>query len=103
MSIYIQLLLLAWVTVFVVDLSGVVTSFGEWMGRPLRRPLSCSRCMTWWLGLLWAVCTRSLTWAVVGYIAALAYLTPVLMSAAVAVSDLLLGIISKLKFPTNKQ
>lgn len=99
MSIYLQLLLLAWVTVFVVDLSGVVTSIGEWLGRPLRRPFSCSTCMTWWLGLLWAACTRSLTWAVFGYIAALAFLTPVLMSAAVAVSDLLLGLIEKIKLP----
>ena len=104
MSIYLQLLLLAWVVVFVVDLSGVTASLGAWLGRPLRKPWSCSKCMTWWLGLVLAAVRDSildpLVWA---YVAALAFATPLLNNLAVAVFDLLAAIIDFVKLPKRNK
>lgn len=55
--IYLELLLLTMIVVFIVDISGVVESIKESIGRFLRvkierlRPFDCSLCMVWWSGL----------------------------------------------------
>lgn len=97
MSIYLQLLLLAWVVVFIIDLSGVTASVSGWMGRQLRKPFSCSLCMTWWLGLVWSACAGSFAWPTVAYVAALAYLTPVFGTVATGIRDLLLRLLNKIR------
>ena len=63
--IYLELLLVAAVVVFVVDLSGFTQTWLGWLSKftarygygPVRelRPLSCSLCMTWWCCLLWTL------------------------------------------------
>ena len=98
MSIYLQLLLLSWVVVFVVDLSGVIVSLSDWMGRPVRRPFSCSKCLTWWTGLiLSAIEGHILDLRVWAFVAALAFATPAINNLAVQVLDLLKKIIDKIK------
>ena len=102
MSIYLHLLLLAWVVVFVVDLSGFITSLSGWIGRPVRKPFSCSKCVTWWAGLvLAAIEGRILDPCVWAYVAGLAFLTPVINNLAVSVLDLLTAAINKIK-PSEK-
>lgn len=97
MSIYLQLLLLAWVVVFIVDLSGVTYELARWLRRErLRKPWSCSLCMTWWTGLVWAVATGSLSVPVVAYVAALAWGSSILRGLAVAVFDILQKLINKI-------
>ena len=98
MSIYLQLLLLTWVVVFVVDLSGFIGSLSEWIGKPIRKPFSCSKCLTWWTGLILAAIEGYIldlrVWA---FVAALAFATPAVNNLAVQVLDLLKKIIDKIK------
>ena len=54
MGIYIELLLLAAITTYIVDLSGFTQSWRSALARRLRakelkpmKPLDCGQCMTW--------------------------------------------------------
>lgn len=97
MSIYLQLLLLSWVVVFIVDLSGAADSAARWLGRTrLRKPWSCSLCMTWWACLVWAAVSGELSVAVVAYIAALAWASSLIRGLATAVFEIINKLINKL-------
>lgn len=97
MSIYVQLLLLAWVVVFIIDLSGVTDEAARWLGRErLRKPLSCSLCMTWWTGLAWSIATGSFSVPVLAYIAALSWASSLIRGLAVAVWELINKLINKI-------
>ena len=79
MNIYLQLLLLAAIVVYVVDLSGfsqtVLDIASRVKGRRISslKPLTCSLCMTWWCGLAWAWLQGALSLQVVAYIAGLSF------------------------------
>lgn len=92
MSIYIELLLVAAIVVFVVDLSGFTDTWRGALQRWLRvkalgpvKPFDCSLCMTWWTCLAYALATGHFTLPVVAYSAALAF-------SSVTISDLLIFI-----------
>lgn len=57
--LYLELLLLAAIVVFIVDISGIVetlkSAVGRWLGIRIERlkPFDCSLCMVWWCGLLY--------------------------------------------------
>lgn len=101
MKIYADLFLLAWVVVFIIDLSGIVESIkgalGRWLGGKIRplRPFDCSLCMVWWCGLAYALLTHRLTLGVIAYIALLAYLTIPMRSFAEVVAEILDTLIAK--------
>lgn len=86
MKTIIDLLLVAVVWVFVLDLSGfwdeVTTKVSGWLtnGRVRRpfslKPFSCSLCMTFWTGLVYLLATGHMTLPMVAYVCMLAYLTP---------------------------
>ena len=65
MNTLIELLLIAVVTVFIIDISGAKTTLlhfvSIWLHRDVQslRPFTCSLCMTWWIGLLWLVLSHS--------------------------------------------
>ena len=100
MNIYLQLLLLSWVVVFVVDLSGFIASLSDWIGKPVRKPFSCSKCLTWWTGLILAAIEGYIldlrVWA---FVAAMAFFTKAINNLAVQVLDLLTAIVDKIKLP----
>ena len=82
MKTYIDLLLLAAITIYIVDLSGFTESWRSALTKALKarelkpmRPFDCSLCMTWWVGIIYAVCTGSVTLPVIAYIAALSFLS----------------------------
>lgn len=82
MKIYIDLLLIAAITIYIVDLSGFTESWRSALTRALKakslkpiRPFDCSLCMTWWVGIIYALCKGSLTLPVLAYIAALSFLS----------------------------
>lgn len=80
-TIYTDLLLLTLVVVWIVDLSGWTDTWlgwlSRWLGRSVRelKPFSCSLCMTWWTGIVYALCQRCLTIPLLAYIALLAFLS----------------------------
>lgn len=82
MKTYIDLLLLAVITIYIVDLSGFTESWRSALTRALKakslkpiRPFDCSLCMTWWVGIIYAVCNGSVTLPVLAFIAALSFLS----------------------------
>ena len=85
MKVLFDLLLIAACWVFVLDVSGFWESFSAmvkgWLTKGMvrtpfsLRPFSCSLCMTFWTGLV--------------YLAAAAYLTPMIADALVVLRDLM--------------
>ena len=81
MAPYIDILFLSLVVVFVVDLSGFTESWlhalSKWLGHQVSsfKPFSGSLCMTWWTGIIYAICTGTFSLAVLAYIALIAFLS----------------------------
>lgn len=82
MKTYIDLLLVAAITIYIVDLSGFTQSWRSALARILKardlkpmKPFDCSACMTWWVGIIYALCIRSLSLPVLAFVALLSYLS----------------------------
>ena len=104
MSIYIDLLLLAVVLVFIVDLSGWTDTLLDLASRftarfgygPVRslRPFTCSLCAVWWGTLLYTWLTGNLSLPLVAYCAGLSYFSKTLAKLFIFIGeglDLLIG------------
>ena len=95
MSVYVDISLAAWLTVFVVDLSGFTQSWKGALARWLRvdpdrlkvKPLDCSLCMTWWCCLGWAALRGSLSLPTVAASALLAFLSGPLGQLMVLINE----------------
>lgn len=107
MNIYLQLLLLAAIVVYVVDLSGFTDTWLGWLSRfttrhgypPVKRlrPFSCSLCMTWWCGLAWAYFQNALSLPVVAYVAGLSFFSLTLYELLIFTREGLLAILRKME------
>lgn len=81
MGTYADILLVAAVTVYAVDLSGFTDSWrgllSRWLGGPLRQlpPFDCGKCAVFWACLIYAAATRSLTLPVLAWCALLSFLS----------------------------
>lgn len=82
MKIYIDLLLIAAITIYIVDLSGFTESWRSALTRLLKarelkpiKPFDCSLCMTWWVCIIYSLCSGSFSLPVLAYIAALSFLS----------------------------
>lgn len=59
--VYIDILCLAVVVTYIVDISGIIDSLkwalGRWLNITVGRikPFDCSLCMTWWVGLAYII------------------------------------------------
>lgn len=100
MNHIVNILLIAWIAVAVVDLSGAVDSLkagvAGWMTRHGRatdaaalrlKPLDCSLCVTFWAGLVYLAVAGCFTLPMVAAVLGAAVLTPVLRALAVLVLD----------------
>lgn len=102
MNIYVEILIIAAVVVYIVDLSGFTDAWLGWLskalGGPVRslRPFSCSQCMVWWCGLLWAFLQGNGSILVIGYCAALAFLSNTIYSVFLFIREWTKFIISRL-------
>ena len=112
MSIYTQQLLLACIVVFIVDLSGFTESWRDALLRILNRafrkhgipplaelpplkPFDCSLCMTWWVCLIYPICTGDFSLLTLANAAALAFLSNTIRALALFIYDLLMWVINK--------
>lgn len=106
MSIYISLALLWAVVVYVVDLSGWTD---WWLGRLSRftarhgyppvkelRPFSCSLCLTWWIGIIYALLRKEFTLPVLAYVAGLSFLSITLRELFILIRETLTTALAKL-------
>lgn len=82
--IYLELLLIALVAIFIVDLSGFTPSWKGALAKIMKRdiselpslhPFDCSLCATWWSCIIYAICVHQFSVLVLAYIALVSYLT----------------------------
>ena len=105
MSIYLQLLLVAAVTIYIVDLSGFTDSWRSALARMMHinetnlrplKPFDCSLCMTWWVCLIYALIEGQLSLPVIAYSALLSFLSLPIGQALLFIREWALWLIDKL-------
>ena len=82
MTIYIELMMVALVTIYIVDISGFTESWRDALAgmlkisalRPLK-PFDCGKCMTWWVCLIYALCTGHFSLWTIAFSALLSHLS----------------------------
>lgn len=90
----IDLLIITLVLVFIIDLSGIIGEIERMMQKKLqrkvviRKPLSCSLCMTWWTGLIYILIT-GFSIPMLGYVALLSFLTPIFKDMLLVIRELM--------------
>ena len=85
---YIDLLLLAIIICFVVDISGAMRKF--------RKPLSCSLCSIFWSGLIYLLVTKNFTIQGVAFVAFLSMMSSVITGFLLTLKELLNYILHKI-------
>ena len=85
---YIDLLLLAVIICFIVDISGALRKF--------RKPFSCSLCCSWWGGLIYLLVTRNFTIQGVAFVAVLSMMSSVITGFLLTLKELLNYILHKI-------
>lgn len=102
MKAIIDLILVALVTIYIVDLSGFTETLlkviSAYKGRKITelKPFTCSLCMVWWVCLIYAVIVGNLTIPVVALIALLSLLSVPSGQLLILIRDAFLKVINKL-------
>ena len=102
MKIYIDLLMVAVITIYIVDLSGFTETWlnilSNYKGRKITglKPFSCSLCMVWWVCLIYAAIVGNLTIPVVALIALLSLLSVPFGQLLMLIREAFLKMINKL-------
>ena len=102
MKAIIDLILVALVTIYIVDLSGFTETLlkviSAYKGRKITelKPFSCSLCMVWWVCLIYAVIVGNLTIPVVALIALLSLLSVPFGQLLILIRDAFLKVVNKL-------
>lgn len=106
MSIYIDLLLLAAIVVYIVDLSGFKDTLLNAASRftakhnlprvKSLRPFTCALCSVWWATLIYAACTGDLSLPIITYCAALSFFSNTLSQFLLFIREGTLLLIRKL-------
>lgn len=104
MTIYINLLIITCLIVWVIDLTDVMDYFKKLIWRLVwgkkqykqfrMKPLDCSLCMSWWIGIVYILLLKNFTIAMLGYVGLLSFLTPVIKDVLVMIKDMLVGLLN---------
>jgi len=101
--IYIDLLLLAGIVVFIVDLSGFTQSWKTLLARWFHakaigsvKPFDCSLCMVWWTSIIYCLITHNLCLITLAYSALLSFLALPIGGTLIMAREALTFIINKL-------
>lgn len=106
--IYINLLLIAIVVCFIVDLSGFVNELKRIILKKVLKiknadpsslslkPFDCSLCAVWWSCLIYLLITDSLTFTTIAFTAVLSFISPNISGFLGLIKELLTYIESKL-------
>lgn len=99
---YLNITLLAVVVVFVVDISGIVETLKEGIGKLLKikvgrlRPFDCSLCMVWWSCLIYALCVGAFSIPMIAYISLLALLSLRIADTLRLISDIIGAVVERI-------
>ena len=106
MKLYFELLAVAAMWVFVLDISGFWNEASSAVKRVLTKgamkqpfqlkPFSCSLCMTFWTGLVYLLIVGRFTLPMVAFVCLAAYLTPRIKDLLLAVDMLLAAMFNKI-------
>lgn len=99
----INLFVIAFVVVYVIDLSGFIQDGIEPLlnkifhthNAKLKKPWSCSRCMTLWIGLLYIIIAGKFTILTIGFVFMLSYITPFINNIEIAALEWLLNLTNR--------
>ena len=102
--IYLNLLLIALVSVLIIDISGFIDSLklliSKWLTKSKLqtvqyriKPFDCSFCMTFWVGLVYTIVTGSFNLVTLAAILLIAFMTEPIKQLLLLVKDLLIKII----------
>ena len=103
MRIYIDLLLVALVTIYIVDISGFTDSWRDAVARCLKishlRPLppfDCGKCMTWWVCIIYTICVGQLSLWTIAFSALLSHLSVPIGGVLIFIRERLNWLVNKL-------
>ena len=103
MKIYIDLLMVAVITIYIVDLSGFTQSWRGLLARTLHikemrpiKPFDCSLCMTWWMCLIYACVQGDLTLYTTAWSAILSFLSIPIGQVLIFIREWICWLINKL-------
>jgi hypothetical protein len=100
----IEIFLITFICVFIVDISGFIdeveTMLGKWLKGKVRipKPFSCSLCLSWWINLIYLLCIGKFTLGYIALVALFAILTPVISTIIIAVRE---SVIMLIEWHTN--
>ena len=102
-SVFTDLLLVASVTIYIVDISGFTDSWRSALARALHikqlRPLppfDCGKCATFWACLIYSAFNWGITLPIIAFAAALSFLSVPIGNAMIFIREWVLWIIDKL-------
>lgn len=103
MNIYTHLLLVALVTIYIVDISGFTEAWRSAIEKRLHisrmkdlPPFDCGKCMTWWVCIIYAICVGQLTLWTIAFSALLSHLSNPIMGILIFIREWMTHIINKL-------
>lgn len=92
--IYLKLLEIAIIITIIIDISGVIDSIKEFIGKKLNitnvrlKPLDCSLCMNFWISLVYLICVGELGLTTVMATLLLCTMTPVIGDLIYLIRDI---------------
>ena len=102
MKTIIDLILVALVTIYIVDLSGFTETLlkviSAYKGRKITelKPFTCSLCMVWWVCLAFLLMSAKLSLPMVAFIALLSFLSAPIGQLLILIREAFLKVITKL-------
>lgn len=103
MGIYIDLFLVALVTIYIVDISGFTESWRSGLARMLNvsairpvPPFDCGKCMAWWVCLFYALFTGHLNLGTIAFSALMSHLSIPLGETLIFIREWFTWILNKL-------
>ncbi len=101
--IYLDMTLVALVTIYIVDISGFTDSWRSGLARMLHihslRPLppfDCGLCMTWWVCLIYALCVGQFNLPTIAFAALLSHLSNPIGGILIYIRECITWVINKL-------
>ena len=105
MKIYIDLLMVALITIYIVDISGFTESWRTALARSLNisesamrplKPFDCGKCMTWWVCLIYPICTGEISLGTIAFAALLSHLSNPIGELMIFIREWMTHIIDRL-------
>lgn len=104
---FIDLILIQIIVVLIVDMSGFIDSFKSFISKILTkgrietsnyslRPIDCSFCMNWWVGLVYLIISNHLSLGYITLVLILSFLTTSTKDILLYIKDLMSYLINRL-------